>query len=773
MANILNPGIINERLYDNEKTIITKDMVANESGGMSEDVANTFVDLSTAARSTVAKRKPFYDFKTKNKSFLDVYNQLYKLGIKNNRFFLRLYDRDLIGLDVFHQVLPLDLQMKVLLEIMINPWYFLREICRIPEDGSPIEPGGGSAFIADRNNIASWYCFLNGIDHYDSKARQCGKTQGAISEMNYAFHYGAISSTFLFFNKDFPLAKQNLYRLKCQRDMLPKWLQMRIAYLEDGNIDKGTDNVTTIRNPVNGNVIKVMPKAVSQDAAIKLGRGETAAFHYMDELDFTPYNTEIMAAASFSFSRASENAKKNYGLYGRCFTSTPGYLSTKEGKTADKLIKRMMVWDDHMYDQPINKIKSVLNSPSYNKIMYIEHSWKQLGKSMEWYENQCSLVDYDQDKILREIELQRIQGNERSPFKKAALVHITRNMKDPIEEIDMSKNFCPILVYEKLNRKIHYILSIDPAEGLGINNNAFVLINPHTEMVAAEYKSPYISPPDFHRMITSFMDKYCPKSMIVIEANRGRELINRFMESKYRYQLWYDTKKLTAKVIETTDKFGAERRAAHERRAFGFDTTGSSKPLLFSIIERMMEDEIHKIFTKYIVKDVTTVKRMPNGKIVLGNDDDDEEEGVGHGDNLMAFLIGMFVLYNAENLDEYGIRPGSSAPSDGSKEQTDEEKRQSILNIMGSLPDNLRELFQGVLNQTDPVREASKYYEKVNQELMMQDIERGVPEDERDMLFVDEAADDAAWDRFQQQIFESNHMLENDPTQKFDVNDWI
>ena len=41
--------------------------------------------------------------------------------------------------DVYNQILPLDMQMKVLLEIMINPWYFLREICRIPEDGKPIE----------------------------------------------------------------------------------------------------------------------------------------------------------------------------------------------------------------------------------------------------------------------------------------------------------------------------------------------------------------------------------------------------------------------------------------------------------------------------------------------------------------------------------------------------------------------------------------------------------------------------------------------------------
>ena len=219
--------------------------------------------------------------------------------------------------------MPLDLQMKVFLECLINPWYFLREICRIPEDGSPIETGGGIAFIADRGNIASWYCFLNGIDHYDSKPRQTGKTQNAIAQMNYSYHFGAMASTFLFFNKDFPLAKQNLYRLKCQRDMMPKWLQMTIAYKEDGGVDKGRDSITMMSNPINGNTIKVMPKATSRDSAIKLGRGDTAAFHYMDEFDFWPYNTEIMKAAAFAYARASENAIKNKSLHGRTFTSTP------------------------------------------------------------------------------------------------------------------------------------------------------------------------------------------------------------------------------------------------------------------------------------------------------------------------------------------------------------------------------------------------------------------------------------------------------------------
>ena len=445
-----------------------------------------------------------------------------------------------------------------------------------------------------------------------------------------------------------------------------------------------------------------------------------------------------------------------------------GYLNTQAGKDSDKLISRMMVWDDHYYDEPINKIKATLNSNKCNGIMFIEHNWKQLKKSIAWYERQCSLVDYDTDTILREIELQRIQGNERSPFKKQALVHITQNMREPIDKLDLSKNLSPILVYEKLNKKITYILSIDPSEGLAQNNNAFSLINPHTECVAAEYKSPYISPPDFFRLICKFMDEYCPRSLIVVEANRGRELINRFLESKYRYQLWYDSKKLTAKVVETTDKYGAERRSANERRAFGFDTTASSKPLLFSIIERFMEEELNKVYTQYIVKDVTTVQRMPNGKIVLGVDDDDE--GVGHGDNLMSYLIGLFVLYNADNLDEFGVRRGASMPDDEGRELTDDEKRDKIQSVMGLLPPEMQELFKGVLAESDPVRDSYTYERQVQQEMMKHDM-MGSGDDSYSRSY-DDMMDERMWMDQQRMIFESNR-LGNDRKDSFNINDWI
>jgi hypothetical protein len=280
--------------------------------------------LRTAAQSTFAKRKPIIDWKTTNQSFIDVHNDLRRLGIKNNTFFLKLYDRDLQGVDPFMPNLPLEMQIKVYVECVVNPWYYLREIARCPAQGKPIEPGGGDRYVLDRNNLATWYLYLNHIDNYASKPRQTGKTQDALHKVNYAYHFGSTSSSALLFNKDLALSKENLARMKDQRDLYPTYLQMRVAFDEEtGGIIKGADNITTMKNPVTNNTIKVMPCATSKEAADRLGRGYTAPILLYDEVDWEQHAITVMMASVFAYSTASKNAIDNHSMSCRLLLSTP------------------------------------------------------------------------------------------------------------------------------------------------------------------------------------------------------------------------------------------------------------------------------------------------------------------------------------------------------------------------------------------------------------------------------------------------------------------
>lgn len=95
---------------------------------------------------------------SRNKSALALYGFYRKIGIKNADFLLRIYDRELINVDPYNPRLSKEVQARVIAECIRNPWYYFREISRIPT------PGGHSKFIFNRGNVAQLWCCLNSIN---------------------------------------------------------------------------------------------------------------------------------------------------------------------------------------------------------------------------------------------------------------------------------------------------------------------------------------------------------------------------------------------------------------------------------------------------------------------------------------------------------------------------------------------------------------------------------------------------------------------------------
>ena len=80
----------------------------------------------------------FYDTETTNLTFLQVANDLRRLGIKNNKFFLRLNDRGLQGIDPHGPLVykSEELVYRIINECMNNIWYYLREVAMIADQGN-------------------------------------------------------------------------------------------------------------------------------------------------------------------------------------------------------------------------------------------------------------------------------------------------------------------------------------------------------------------------------------------------------------------------------------------------------------------------------------------------------------------------------------------------------------------------------------------------------------------------------------------------------------
>ena len=110
-----------------------------------------------------------YQMSTNNKSFLNMHYYLKSIGIKNNKFMLGLLDPDLDGIDPFDKTLPPVYKQKILRECMFNYWYFLRDVVRIPDQGST---SGGARYRLDRGNLALNYRMMLNLHVFIEEPRR-------------------------------------------------------------------------------------------------------------------------------------------------------------------------------------------------------------------------------------------------------------------------------------------------------------------------------------------------------------------------------------------------------------------------------------------------------------------------------------------------------------------------------------------------------------------------------------------------------------------------
>ena len=193
---------------------------------------------------------PVYQMSTNNKSFLEMHYFLKSQGIKNNRFMLVLFDPDLAGVDPHDPNLSLMMKQKVLREVSINYWYFLREVVRVPSTGDP----GGVKFRLNRGNLALNYCLLYNLNVFLEMPRQQGKTLAAAVRYLYVYNFGTANSEITFMHKDLTGSMDNLKKVKELRDMLPSYLQMSQSWnMVNGKRKKMESTVKSIQNPINKN----------------------------------------------------------------------------------------------------------------------------------------------------------------------------------------------------------------------------------------------------------------------------------------------------------------------------------------------------------------------------------------------------------------------------------------------------------------------------------------------------------------------------------------
>lgn len=604
------------------------------------------------------------DIDTPNISFVQTAIDLKNLGIENCYFFLALYDPSLKGVDPYSPMLSEDTIMRILLECTRNPWYYLREVSRIPATGNP----NGVRYELDRANLAQAWCILNGIDTYEVKPRQTGKTQSTIALLLWAFNFGSTNTEMASLNLDMTMAKTNIERLKAQRDCLPEYMRMNYTFDEEGKVVKGKDSAMKLYNSNTKNSIIPKPKAMSNESAETIGRGSTQAIQLWDEFDFMYKNKTIMEASGPAYMEAARRAEMFGSMHARIFISTPGDLDSEQGQSALQVIEKTYTWSETFYDKGVDFCFECLQD-SENQIMYIEYSYKQLGKDEEWFKAACRTVNNEPLKIKREILLQRLRGSSLSPYDPNDLAIIEEYKGTILKETYIHKIY-KLIEYDVLDRNKIYFVGVDVANGYGYgeDNSAITIWNPYTLKTVAEFKSPFIGVPDLINFIYKLIKKYIPKSILAIERNaNGEAVIASLMNTDIAFNIYYNNSQDA--FAETIDSSGNQEamldKIAKQRKLRGIWTGPKSREQMFALLDNHIKDHKDKFIGHYIINDLFALVRNKQGKIVAGSG--------FHDDNIMSFNMCLYLYYYGKNLVRYGFTRSHEMDYDDDKSYQDED----------------------------------------------------------------------------------------------------
>lgn len=604
----------------------------------------------------------YYDFGTKNVSFLQTAQELRTVGIKNFYFFLEIKYPQLgvQDIDPYNKDITEEEIAKIVLECKSNPYFFFREVLRIPVRGVGLMPTDLTRMAA-----AMLWCFNNSIDFEICVSRQCRKTTWVTAIIAYLF-------LFEYQNCDIPYLHLTETRCLENAEILRDYIESLPPYLNPWYGRKHPPGTKSLKYDAHGTSIAIVSVADSEVKARDKLRGYTLFSGFIDEWEYLPYIGALIAGGAPAMISARENARK-LGI--RCcimFASTPGNLETSIGKEAMRIIEATPRFSEKMYDLTDQQIREMFSGMTQdddtgNKVpitkLYIEFEWQQLRKTEAWVQEQyqAAMNANDISEYRRGILLERYRGSDTSIFLEEDIEYLTEHVRNPDHEI-MLLNKYVMYVYDHTVHKVDiksdyqyfdvdipYLIGIDVAAGTGGDNTVLLIVHPYTLEIAGIVCSSYLGCNlDLIRVVAA-LAKMLPRAIFCPETNSvGKALIEWVAESELEYRFYHDPQLDITKnaLVKTVDNEVRMKQKAQIKKYIGTNVTQKVRNDMMALLKRFVHDYRHMIYCKFLVRDITNLT-MIGGKIQA-----DKGE---HDDVVMAYCHVLYVLTYGHDLSRFGI----------------------------------------------------------------------------------------------------------------------
>ena len=664
--------------------------------------------------------KPNYD--TKNESYLKLAGTYYAMGVKNYAFMLALHDQSLKDVDPFSPFLTELEMVKIAIECKINPWYYFREIAKVPaRSGSDAVP-----LLANRGNIALYWCFFNHVMTYLVQIRQTGKSISTDVLDSYLLNIRCRGTTINLLTKDDALRSENIQRLKDIIDEMPFYLKQRSK--------KDLDNTELINISSLGNWYKAHLPQKAKKFALNTGRGMSSPIFRVDEGPFQA-NIEISLPAALAAGVAMRNkARANNEPYGTTLTTTAGKKDDPDGRYFYQQICAAAEWTEKFFDaKDPTELEVMLHAVSRGLkekmrvgdevirgefAVNITMNHRQLGYDDAWLLTALEETKSVGDAADRDFFNRWTSGSLSSPLSIQQMEIIRGSQKEPlyVEDCKIGSFRVPCRWYipkdsiEMYMAKNSSILSADTSDGAGGDDISLSLTDVKSGMLIASFNVNQVNLLAFSEWVCERWIIQCPNvtliperrssaialidHLLLILPDRGidpfKRIFNRIVNDPDENKTAYEEIKLPLS------------RRPHDiyvryKKAFGWATSGGGMTSRSDLYSTTLISAARNC--GHMVNDKTTIDQILSLETRNGRVDHAPGE---HDDAVIGWLLGHWMLTKAKNLLHYGIqvtdilsrnRGGSENGGVITKEQREQIfYRDKIKDLLGKLEQEQNEI---------------------------------------------------------------------------------
>lgn len=598
------------------------------------------------------------DYETKNESFLRNVALYHKMGIKNCAFSLALLQPELRGIDPHDPDLDAETLATIAVECNYNPWYYFREVARIPAVASTVP----NPVMANRGNIALWWLYFNHIDTALIQPRQTGKSVSTDTLMTWLLRVGATNTLLTMITKDNKLRKENVSRLKKMGELLPGIFRRKDP--------RDTDNQTEVTYYSLENRYLTAVAQASEPAANNVGRGLTSPTLHVDEGPFISWIDVTLPAALASGNAAREEAKRFGRPYGNIFTTTAGKIDSRDGRYMYDMIHGGTVWSEHFFDcanrqELLELIKQRANGGKDKKIIVnCTFSHRQLGYTDQWLAEKMAEANAYGEVADRDFMNRWTSGSLRSPLSVDLNERIRKSEMEP-KWLEITKDGFIVNWYdteENIRRRMEtgrFALGLDTSEAVGRDAIAGIITDLSDMSTVGSIVSNESSLIRFSKFISDLLIRYKNITIIPERKSTGIAVIDSLLlhlplagEDPFKriYNTLVDehtTREDEYKLIHTDLTRRNQQFYDSRKRYFGFVTTAQTRNLLYStVLQNAAKHSGHVVRDKQLSGEIRTLVEK-NGRI--------DHAASGHDDMVIAWLMTHWFASNAKNLKHYGI----------------------------------------------------------------------------------------------------------------------